>query len=102
MVKRRSLALLVLFAVLLAAGWFLLEKISDSGIQAGNDLVRNAIRNAVITCYAVEGAYPDTLEYLRENYGLAYDENQYIVRYDAFASNLFPDIQVLKKGGASS
>ena len=53
---------------------------------------------AALTCYAVEGAYPQSLEALKHGYGLAYNEDAYIVVYDAFASNVMPDIQVLRKG----
>ena len=65
--------------------------------------VRRAIwdwlyRRAALTCYAVEGAYPQSLEALKHGYGLAYNEDAYIVVYDAFASNVMPDIQVLRKG----
>ena len=60
--------------------------------------VLDAVRRAALTCYAVEGAYPQSLEALKHGYGLAYNEDAYIVVYDAFASNVMPDIQVLRKG----
>ena len=63
--------------------------------------VRDAVRNAALTCYAVEGAYPEDLQYLRDHYGLAYDASRYKVTYDAFASNLLPDIYVVEVGGQS-
>ena len=62
------------------------------------ELVLDAGRSAALTCYAVEGAYPQSLEALKHGYGLAYNEDAYIVVYDAFASNVMPDIQVLRKG----
>ena len=63
-----------------------------------NETVREAIKNAALTCYAVEGAYPDSIEYLREHYQLAYNEDQYFVTYEAFASNRIPDIWVTERG----
>ena len=62
------------------------------------DMVHDAIRQATLTCYAIEGAYPDSMEYLRENYHLAYDEERFLVTYNAFASNRFPDIYVVERG----
>ena len=62
------------------------------------DLVRSAVKSAALTCYAVEGAYPSQLDYLKERYGLRYDEEQYFVRYEAFASNQLPEIRVIQKG----
>ena len=61
-------------------------------------LVLDAVRRAALTCYAVEGAYPQSLEELERGYGLAYNKDAYIVSYDAFASNIMPNIQVLRKG----
>ena len=42
------------------------------------------------------------MEYLRENYGLSYDAERYAVDYDAFASNLIPEIRVVEIGGTNS
>ena len=63
-----------------------------------NETVREAVKNAALTCYAVEGAYPDSIEYLREHYQLAYNEDQYFVTYESFASNRLPDIWVTERG----
>ena len=46
-------------------------------------------------------AYPDSLDYLKERYGLVYNEDLFFVSYDAFASNLMPDIQVTRKGAGA-
>ncbi len=61
-------------------------------------LVRDAVLKATMTCYAVEGAYPDSLDYLKENYKLSYNEDRYFVTYDSFASNRIPDIYVTERG----
>ena len=50
-------------------------------------------------CYAVEGAYPESLDYLKENYGLTYDENLFFVDYHIDGSNIFPDITIIERGG---
>ena len=60
--------------------------------------MRSAVRRAAVTCYAVEGAYPTTLEYLKKHYGLVYDEENYFVFYNAFASNILPELIVTEKG----
>ena len=56
--------------------------------------VKEAVERAALQCYAVEGAYPPDLEYLIENYGLAVNTKDFYIRYDAFASNLPPDVRV--------
>lgn len=62
-------------------------------------LADRAVRRAVISCYAVEGFYPPDVEYLQEHYGLSVDEDRYIIHYEAFASNVFPIIEVMEMGG---
>ena len=74
------------------------QKSGSSSEEMEEQLVLDAVRAAALTCYAVEGAYPRTLEELERGYGLAYNRDAYIVVYDAFASNIMPDIQVLRKG----
>lgn len=75
----------------------------DSMIRVGDEgeirTVQDAVRHAALTCFAVEGAYPSELSYLRENYGLSYDESRYHVVYEAFASNQMPRILVTVRGG---
>ena len=94
MINRKEIAVIVLMVLLIAGIWTLVGRVGTSGDRAQTQFVRDAVRNAALTCYAVEGAYPDSLDYLREHYGLAYDQNRYRVTYDAFASNLVPGIFV--------
>lgn len=65
--------------------------------REGLTLAQDAIRQAAIQCYALEGMYPPSLEYLKETYGVQVDEERYFVDYRYVASNLMPDIMVLAK-----
>lgn len=95
--KRDVIKVLLILAVLaLAVG--LVNRIGARQGSAETDIVRNAVKNAALTCYAVEGAYPDSVEYLREHYQLAYDEERYVIMYEAIASNMIPDIRVTERG----
>ena len=96
---RRLILALVVFAVLLMSVYLLVNKVGSASGQAETELVRDAVRSAVLTCYAVEGAYPTNIEYLKEYYGLAYNEEAYKVIYDAFASNIMPSVVVVELGG---
>lgn len=89
---------IVVFGFVLAAGLSLLSAIDRRSAEAEERLVRDAVRRAVVTCYATEGAYPESADYLKTHYGLVYNEEQFFVAYDAFASNLMPDIRVTRKG----
>lgn len=61
------------------------------------DSIRGAVLRAASQCYAVEGVYPDSLNYLEDTYGLLINHNKYIVSYDCYASNRPPKVQVLKR-----
>ena len=96
--NRKDVIKLLVIAAVLAAAVFLAGRIGGKQEAAETEIVRNAVKNAALTCYAVEGAYPEDLDYLREHYHLAYDEERYLITYDAFASNMIPDIWVTEKG----
>lgn len=59
--------------------------------------VEDTIKKAVVNCYAIEGRYPATLEYVEEYYGLQINRDRYEVFYDVFADNIMPEITVLSK-----
>ena len=94
MVNRKEVAIVLLMVLLLAGVLGLVSRLSSKQSTAQTQFVYDAVQNAALTCYAVEGAYPGDLEYLRENYGLAYDQSRYMVTYESFSSNLVPTIYV--------
>ena len=56
-----------------------------------------AIRRAAITCYCIEGRFPESYGYLRDKYGLLVDEERFTLHYSIFAQNIMPEITVIKK-----
>ncbi len=61
-------------------------------------LLKDAIDQAVVGCYAMEGRYPENLDYLIENYGIQVDFDKYAVRYEIFADNIRPEVRVIRLG----
>ena len=59
--------------------------------------LEDVLRRAAVACYAAEGRYPESLEYLVEHYGVQIDSRHFIVSYMPIAENLMPDITVLEK-----
>ena len=57
--------------------------------------VKAAVERCALQCYVVEGAYPASLDYLVENYGLQINEKEFYVSYDIFASNVPPAVKVI-------
>ena len=48
-------------------------------------------------CYAIEGSYPESLQYLKDNYGLTYDEEKYFIDYQVLGSNILPDVTIIDR-----
>ena len=88
-----GLVVFVLVAVLIIQGIGRASSVSD---REELELARRAIRQAAVSCYAMEGAYPASYEELKARTGLAIDEEKYAVFYEVFASNIMPEISVMK------
>lgn len=71
----------------------------DRAESEGADTLRTAIAQASVQCYAIEGRYPPSVEYLEEQYGIQIDRERYNVFYDGFASNIMPEITVIPVEG---
>ena len=65
-------------------------------------MTKRAVRSALINCYAIEGSYPQTLEYLEEHYGVTIDYNKYVVFYEAIGGNIMPYVNVVPIGWQGS
>ena len=74
-----------------------IASISEGTKKRQRESLENAIMRSVMHCYAVEGAYPADLEYLRTKYGLTYDESLFFVDYRAVGSNILPDITIIER-----
>lgn len=97
-VKWTRVVVLLLLLLFVAATVVLLPGIRRSVREGGREAVRSAVLQSAVECYTVEGAYPESLEHLMNNYGLSVNQRDYIVIYQAMASNQMPDVQVLVRG----
>lgn len=95
--KRFGLPLLWLVLPLLCAWLFIKGAGSVGRAQSASveKSIRESVYRAAMTCYACEGAYPESFEYLCENYGVSVDPQDYAVYYEVFASNIMPEITVV-------
>lgn len=75
-----------------------ISSLSTSTRQRQRESLENAIMRNVTYCYTVEGKYPENLDYLKDNYGLTYDENMFFVDYRISGANILPDITIIDKG----
>ena len=83
------IAFLAIFAVSL-------RSISASTRDNQKESLENALNRDIIQCYVIEGTYPPSLDYLKNHYGLTYDEDVFFVDYTPRGANLLPDITILE------
>ena len=86
-----------IFGLILAAFAQGIDSMSEGTRRRQKESLENAVMRDVTYCYTVEGAYPESLEYLEEHYGLTYDEELFFVDYRISGANIFPEITVLEK-----
>ena len=100
--KRRKIYIILLaVVVILAIVYFVMFKYPDirkNVLEESRESIRKTVIEKAIECYAVEGVYPENLEYLEKNYSLVVNHEEFIVCYTAYANNMMPDVQVLLIG----
>ncbi len=97
-VNKKDVGAILIFVALIVGFVLLINGITNKGSSREMDIVRDAVKNASLTCYAVEGMYPESLDYLKQHYNLSYNEDKYVVYYEPLASNLMPSIKVAERG----
>lgn len=91
-----SLALFALIAVWMLSG---IREAGEASEREGLRQAELAVRRAAVSCYALEGAYPANYADLKARSGVAVDERKYKVFYEIFASNIMPEITVVRRAG---
>lgn len=89
-----SAAIFLLVAVFFYQG---ILSVSEDTAKRQRESLENALSRSISYCYAMEGRYPESLDYLKENYGITYDESRFFVDYRITGSNLMPDVTILEK-----
>lgn len=87
---------IAVFAILLIVLIYGVSYISEAAVTEQQHSLETALHRSIVQCYAVEGTYPPSLDYIKTHYGLTYDEDTFFVDYTIVGSNLFPDITVIR------
>ena len=96
--KRTSFIIsLAILALVFAVCIFGLRSADEASGDEAVRVLEDSIRRAAVSCYSIEGRYPDTIEYITDNYGVYVDEDRFMVHYEAFASNIMPDVTVIER-----
>ncbi len=83
-----------LFAAVLVACLLMITQLSGSVDDEQLALAENAVRRSAAQCYAIEGFFPDSIDYLEQNYALCLDRERFVYHYNYIGANLMPDIRV--------
>ena len=101
--RDRVLAMLLPVCIFVLIMFFFVQGMSGIARSTSAETKRSletAIERSIVHCYAIEGRYPPSLQYLKDHYGITYDETAYYVNYQPVAANILPDVVILPLEGA--
>ena len=87
----------VLFALILSAFLFGISTVEDRTDAQAKETLEQAVSRGIVHCYSLEGSYPESLQYLKDHYGLTYDEDRFFVDYQVLGSNILPDVTIIDR-----
>ena len=94
----RSLVISIfLFLIVIILFYLGISSVSQRTDEEEMQFLQKALHQSVTQCYAVEGFYPESLEYLEEHYQITYDHDRFFVDYKPQGENIFPDITIIPK-----
>lgn len=87
---------IVIFIAVLLIFYVSLDRFSSDSVRRQKENLENALQRTITYCYASEGSYPESLDYLKEHYGLTWDESLFYVDYQISGANIYPDVTILE------
>ena len=94
------------FVLIVALFSFGIQSVSQTAREEQLRFAEQAVRRAAVQCYAVEGRYPASVEYLKKFAPdiiiVAVDDSRYVIHYQRLGANLLPEIAVFPIGDESA
>lgn len=87
---------LFLFCII-AMIWIGVQQAEEYSQNEDLQRINDTIVGLSLKCYSIEGQYPQDIQYLKENYGLLVNEDDYHILYHYEGDNIKPTIHVYKK-----
>lgn len=88
---------LILFLCIGCIFYLGISALGEETDEKQRESLETAIQQGIVHCYATEGRYPESLDYLTENYGIQYDSDKYFVDYQILGANILPDITIIDR-----
>jgi len=98
--KSNIVAYVITIGLFIVLVGFVFAVLSQASKKSGDEelrVVEEAIVRAVVSCYAFEGFYPESLDYLEQHYNLVINSQRFYVRYEKIADNVMPIIAVFDR-----
>ncbi len=93
---RKAAPLAVTLAVL--AGFYMsVLSLSGTASEEQKKNLESTLRRGIMQCYALEGAYPESLDYLLNNYPVYYDKDSFLIDYQIIGQNIYPSVSVIPR-----
>ncbi|MBR5798969.1 MAG: hypothetical protein IKY23_02805 [Lachnospiraceae bacterium] len=93
--------LYVIFPVILIVFLLAIGSLRETTITKQQESLESALMRDIAHCYAVEGFYPPSLDYIEEHYGLTYNKKLFFVDYQPIGSNMRPNVTILLRKASS-
>ena len=74
------------------------SSLSENTVRRQKESLTQALNRDITYCYATTGRYPETLEAIKKDYGLIYDDSLFFVDYRTQGSNIYPEVTIIERG----
>ncbi len=91
---RRAITSIVGMCLAIAILLWGVSAVRTSSDKSQIDSLQQAILRSAVHCYAMKGRYPESLDYIKEHYGIRWDPDKYLVDYEITGANLMPDVTI--------
>ena len=92
----KNIVMIVIIFITIGVIYVLIVNLGSKAEKDKTEELKKSIMTASIECYAIEGMYPPSIEYLEDNYSIQINRDKYNVFYNGFASNMLPDITIVE------
>lgn len=87
---------LVSFIFIFGLFYYGINEVNAASDRQILDSLKTAVHRDIVHCYATEGEYPPSIEYIEEKYGLTYDHSRFVIDYQVVGTNILPEVTVLE------
>ncbi|MBR5360498.1 MAG: hypothetical protein IK123_06380 [Lachnospiraceae bacterium] len=92
---------IILFALILIVFMYAIRFTAGNTLERQEDALNRAMQRDIVQCYAENGYYPPSLDYIKEHYGLMYDDETFFVDYTPIGGNIYPGYRVVRLNGST-